>query len=84
MRRGKMHIFHFLHSMFIPALLGNIRVFFLGHHWLRRHQAPIFIIDGYAAQIVPVRLIQKVHPLLDIFILVGKVVLLNDIVINGI
>lgn len=37
MRGGKMHIFHLLHCLLIPALTGHIRVFFLRSHRLCCH-----------------------------------------------
>ncbi len=79
-----MHIFHFFQSLFIPTLPGNIGIFFLPHHRLCRQQTAVFIVYGNAAQILPVGRVQKIHPLLNLLILSGKVIFLNHIIINGI
>ena len=84
MRRGKMHVFHFLLSLLIPALPGNIGVFFLQYHRLCRHQAPVFIVNGHTVQILPIRPIQKVHSLLNFLKLPGKILFFNHIIVNGI
>ena len=79
-----MHILHFPHSLFEPVLSGHIRVLFLGCKGFRCHQTPVVIVYGNAPQTVPVCFIQKIHPPLDIHILVGQIVLFYHIVINRI
>ena len=79
---GKMHIFHFPHSTFEPVLPGHIRVLFLGRKGFRCHQAAVIIVNGNAAQAVSVRLIQKIHPSLDIHILIGQIIFFYNVIID--
>ena len=77
-----MHIFPLRSRLLIPVLPGNIRIFFLQYHRLRPHQASIIIIDSDTPQIAFIRLIDPLHPLLDIILLVGKIILLDHIIVD--
>ena len=57
MRRGKMHVFHFLHGLYIPALPGDVGILLLAGNRLRRNQAPAAVVHGNAAQIPLVGLV---------------------------
>ena len=79
---GKMHIFHLFHRLLVPALSGHIRILFLRRHRLRRQQASIIVINGNTAEIILVRLIQKIHLRLYILLLTGKITFLYHVVVH--
>ena len=82
MRCRKMNIFHLFHSALIPFLSGHIRIFLLGSHWLRCHEAAITVINSNGTEFIPVSLIQQIHALLNFFSGIMKVIFFYYIVIN--
>ena len=82
MRRGKVNIFHLPHCLFKPFLMNHIDVLLLSGHRSRRHQLTAVCIACNADQIPLVRLVQKIHLLIQG--VPGKIFVLDDTVIHGV
>ena len=84
MRRGKMHIFRLVHGMGVPLLFHHIHVGLFVCHRLRHQKVAIIIIKGNASQFILIRLVKKVHFLLDIPTVFREIALLYGVIVGGV
>lgn len=79
-----MHVLHLSDRLSVPVLPGNIRIFLLLRDRLRRHQAPVAVVDRNTPKAVIICLIQEIHPRLNVLVLIRKVTLLDHVIVDRI